>query len=42
MAKKTKMMKVLGRTDFIVKAAINKLPNAPFKEMVTYLDFTSK
>ncbi len=42
MAKKTGFNKVIGRKDYVVKAAINKIPRMPFKELVTYLDFTSK
>jgi hypothetical protein len=42
MAKKTGFNKVLGRQDYVVKMAINKLSKAPFKEVVTYLDFSSK
>lgn len=42
MAKKTGFRKVIGRTDYVVKAALNKLPDPPYKELVTYLDFTGK
>lgn len=40
MAKKTGFFKVLGRRDFIVKEALNRLKEPPYKEVVTYLDFT--
>ncbi len=42
MSKKTGFQKVLGRTDYVVVARVNKLTQAPFKEVVTVLDFTQK
>lgn len=42
MAKKTGFMKVIGRPDYRVIHCINKLKTAPFKELVSVLDFTSK
>lgn len=42
MAKKTGFNKVIARTDYIVREALNKTTKPPFKEVVTYLDFTSK
>jgi len=42
MAKKTGFQKVIGRTDYVVVARMNKLPNPPYKELVTVLDFTAK
>lgn len=41
MAKKTGFDKVIGRRDYVVREALNKIKVVPFKEMVTYLDFTS-
>lgn len=38
MAKKTDFMKVLGRTDYVVRQYTKFNPNAT--ELITYLDFT--
>lgn len=40
MSKKTGFQKVVGR-NAIVREVINRLTLPPFKEVVTYLDFTS-
>lgn len=42
MAKKTGFMRVIGRTDYVVVARMNRLPNPPYKEILTVLDFTFK
>lgn len=42
MSKKTKFDKVIGRTDYVVRRAINRKKLPPYKEEVTYLDFTSR
>lgn len=43
MAKKTGFMKVItNRKDYIVVSRTNRLQQAPFKELVTVLDFTYK
>jgi hypothetical protein len=39
--KKTGLMKVTKRKPFRAIYRINRLPHAPYKEMVTILDYTS-
>ena len=42
MSAKTGFMKVLGRTDFVVRAAIDRdFSDGRMRAAVTYLDFTS-
>jgi len=36
------MDKVLGRKDFVVINVVNRLPHAPFKEVLTVKDFTGR
>ena len=40
MAKKTGFAKTLGRQSYTVIHAINKLDKAPFRELISILDFT--
>lgn len=42
MAKKTGFAKVIGRSDYVIRVAVNITQGPPFKELVTYLDFSSK
>ncbi len=42
MAKKTGFLKTIGRKDYVVVPRTNRLQQAPFKELVTVLDFTYK
>lgn len=40
--KKTGIIKVLGRQDYRVIHCINRIKTAPFKELVSVMDFTFK
>lgn len=42
MAKKTGILKVVGRKDFVVIHRINRISVEPYKELVSVLDFTSR
>jgi len=40
MAKRTGFLKTLGRKDYVVVPRINRLPQSPWKETITVLDFS--